>query len=165
MKHCYTCGAALELRELKDEGMVPYCPQCGAYRFPIFSTAIITAVLNPTKDKVLLLQQYGRGAYILLAGYVSKGESAEETLVREVMEEVGLPVTEQHYMTSTYFERSNTLMLNFMCVAGSEEIRLTEEVEKARWFTFDEARENILDGSLAQRFLLRILEEVEAGRL
>lgn len=165
MKYCYECGTLLEQRELEGEGLVPWCPQCEAYRFPIFSTAIITAVFNPVRDKVLLIQQYGRQAYILLAGYVSKGENAEETLAREVMEEVGLRITGHRYIQSAYFERSNTLMLNYLCVADSEELHPTSEVDQARWFTFEEARNQILKGSLAERFLTHILDQMEQGLL
>ncbi|WP_246772657.1 NUDIX domain-containing protein, partial [Paenibacillus polymyxa] len=67
--------------------------------------------MNSQRDKVLLIQQYNIQGFILLAGYVNKGESAEQTLVREVKEEVGLQVDEYQYMRSEYFERSNTLML------------------------------------------------------
>ena len=57
MKYCYECGTLLELRELDDEGLIPYCKSCEQYRFPIFSTAVSMIVENPTKDKILLIQQ------------------------------------------------------------------------------------------------------------
>lgn len=162
MKFCPECGAPLQLRALEGEGQVPWCPGCQAWRFPTFSTAIIAAVLSPDRERVLLIQQYGRPNYILLAGYVSKGESAEQTLLREVREETGLTVTEYRYMRSAYFARSNTLMLNFWCVAGSDSLAgLTREVDKADWFSFAQAREQILHGSLAERFLTAILDELE----
>ena len=165
MKFCTDCGAPLELRELEGEGQIPWCPRCAAWRFPTFSTAIITAVLNPTRDKVLLIQQYGRQNYILLAGYVSKGENAEQTLVREVREETGLTVTDYQYMRSAYFARSNTLMLNYWCVADRESLAgLTREVDRAAWFPFGEAREAILHGSLAEQFLCGILDQLEGRR-
>mgnify|MGYP003562596922 CR=1 FL=1 len=143
--------------------MIPYCDSCQVYRFPIFSTAISTAVLNKERNKVLLIRQYNMVDYILLAGYVNRGESAEETLIREVKEEVGLQVDEFKYMRSQYFERSNTLMLNYLCVAHDETpLQINQEVEHADWFTFDEARKVIMKESLAESFLLTILEQTEA---
>ncbi len=54
------------------------------FRFPTFSSAISAIVLNPDKNKVLLIQQYERKDNILVAGYINKGENAEQTLVREI---------------------------------------------------------------------------------
>ena len=88
MKYCYECGTKLTEKFLENEGMIPYCETCQEFRFPIFSTAVSMEIFNPEKDKVLLIQQYGKKRNILVAGYVNKGESAEHAMVREVMEEV-----------------------------------------------------------------------------
>ncbi|SMF86769.1 NAD+ diphosphatase [Paenibacillus uliginis N3/975] len=166
MKYCYVCGTELHSKECEGEGLIPYCDSCQVFRFPIFSTAISTAVLNKERNKVLLIRQYNMKDYILLAGYVNRGESAEETLIREVEEEVGLHVDEYKYMRSLYFERSNTLMLNFVSVAHDATLmQINEEVEHAEWFAFDEARKVIMKGSLAESFLLTILERIEADDL
>jgi len=163
MKYCYACGMVLHSKECEGEGLIPYCDSCQMFRFPIFSTAISTAVLNKERNKVLLIRQYNMVDYILLAGYVNRGESAEETLIREVKEEVGLHVDEYKYIRSKYFERSNTLMLNYLSVAHDETLlQINQEVEHAEWFTFDEAIKVIMKGSLAESFLLTILEQIEA---
>lgn len=86
MKYCYACGTELQSKECEGEGIVPYCASCQVFRFPIFSTAISTAVLNKERNKVLLIRQYNMKDYILLAGYINRGETAEETLIREVKE-------------------------------------------------------------------------------
>ncbi|WP_338630483.1 NUDIX domain-containing protein [Clostridium baratii] len=75
------------------------------FRFPTFSSAISAIILNPDKDKVLLIQQYGRVDNILVAGYINKGEDAEQTLVREVKEETGLNIKDYQYMKSRYYEK------------------------------------------------------------
>ena len=85
MKYCYECGTKLTERELENEGKIPYCEKCGEYRFPIFSTAVSMIVENPDKNEILLIQQYGRKNNILVAGYVNKGENAENAVMREVM--------------------------------------------------------------------------------
>lgn len=158
MKHCYECGTLLTEKQCQGEGYVPYCPHCQAFRFPIFNTAISTVVLSPRQDKVLLIQQYGRQDYILVAGYVMQGESAEQTLLREVKEETNLDVMQYRYMSSEYFQKSNTLVCNFVSVVNSEDLSCTNhEIDAATWFTFDEALAAIKKDSLAQKFLIRAL--------
>ncbi|MBJ8192445.1 NUDIX domain-containing protein, partial [Bacillus cereus] len=86
------------------------------------------------------------------------------TLVREVKEEVGLQVDEYQYMRSEYFERSNTLMLNFVSIVNDDQLDvLSTEVDQARWFTLEEAKQAILKNSLAASFLLPSIEKIEAG--
>lgn len=163
MKYCYECGTKLMDKYLEGEGMIPYCEKCGQYRFPIFNTAVSMEVLNPSQDKVILIQQYGRTRNILVAGYVNRGESAEEAVVREVREEIGLEVGHIRFNKSKFYAGSNTLMINFSCVASSEDLsgRKTDEVDYARWYSLDEARENVYHGSLAEEFLLHYLDHRE----
>lgn len=165
MKYCMECGSKLEERFLKNEGMIPYCPVCQEYRFPVFSTAVSMEVLNPSRDRILLIKQYGRDRYILVAGYVNKGEDAEDTVVREVKEELGLDVTDLHFEKSHYYAPSNTLMLNFSCVVESESLAHVseEEIDSCTWFTFEEAADNIAPGSLASRFLNRFISKNQKG--
>lgn len=161
MKYCMACGTKLITKHLENEGEIPYCESCGEFRFPVFSTAVSMIVLNPTKDKILLIKQYGRDAYILVAGYVNKGEDAESTVCREIKEELGLTVTEYHFNRSRYFSPSNTLMLNFTVVVDAELPNTNDEVDACKWFSFDEARENIMENSLAKEFLVGYLDKIE----
>ncbi|GGG00359.1 NTP pyrophosphohydrolase [Paenibacillus albidus] len=167
MKYCHECGTELLLKDCNGEGEVPFCKACGSFRFPVFSTAVSTAVLNKEMNKILLIKQYNRPDYILLAGYVNKGEDAESTVVREVKEEVGLDIISYQYMRSLYFEPSNTLMLNFISVADSEDLSRMDrtEVDDAAWFTFEEAARNIKKNSLAETFLLAIIKSLDAGKV
>ena len=117
----------------------------------------------PNFFEELLIKQYGKNDYILVAGYVNKGESAEQTIVREVKEELRLDVIDYEYMRSEYFEKSNTLMMNFISVVEDDDLsNISDEVDKATWFSFEEARQNIKKGSLAEKFLIKILEKLEA---
>ena len=159
MKYCYECGEKLTERELENEGIVPYCEKCREYRFPIFSTAVSMIVENIDKTKILLIQQYGRKNNILVAGYVNKGENAENAVIREVMEETGLKVVDMSFNKSEYFEKTNTLMLNYSCRVENESLAHlnTGEVDKAQWFTHEQACENIKPDSLAKKFLFHYL--------
>lgn len=155
MKHCYECGTVLTPKECEHEGLVPFCGPCNTFRFPIFSTAVSCIVFNKTEDKILLIQQYGRPDYILVAGYISQGENAEQTVIRETKEETGLTVISHRYMKSEYYEKSNTLVFNYCCVVDSEDLsNINHEIDKADWFGIDEAKAAIKKGSLAERFLL-----------
>ncbi|MBP3853661.1 MAG: NUDIX domain-containing protein [Erysipelotrichaceae bacterium] len=153
MKHCMECGSRLERKELEGEGEIPYCPKCHQFRFPMFNVAVSMIVLNPQQDKVLLIEQYGKKGYILVAGYVNQGEDAEEAVCREISEEIGLEVEQLSFNHSHYFKKSNTLMLNFTAVVKDEQVHSNEEVDRWNWFTVEQAKEAIRDQSLAQAFL------------
>ena len=83
MNYCMECGTKLTIKPLKSEGEVPFCERCGTFVFPVFSTACSMIVMNPEQTKILLIKQYGRDDYILVAGYVNKGEDAEDAALRE----------------------------------------------------------------------------------
>lgn len=71
---------------------MPYCPKCQQYRFPMYNVAVSMIVVDEETGKILLIQQYGKPSYILVAGYVNRGEAEEHAVVREVREETGLEV-------------------------------------------------------------------------
>ena len=153
MNYCMQCGSRLQLREHGAEGLTPYCESCGEFRYPVFNTAVSMIVMNEARDRVLLIRQYGRPSYILVAGYVNKGEDAEDAAARELMEELGLRARSVSFNRSRYFARSNTLMLNFTVTVEETEAHPNAEVDDWSWFTIEEARANIRPGSLAEAFL------------
>jgi NAD+ diphosphatase len=159
MNYCTECGEKLTEKHLDGEGMIPYCPKCREFRFPIFSTAVSMIVLSPDEQKILLIQQYGKSRNILVAGYVNKGESAEEAAVREIKEETNLDVLWLRFNKTEYFAPSNTLMINFICKVSSDNLcRINHEIDKAQWFTRSEAEKNIMPHSLAENFLMSYLQ-------
>ena len=140
--------------------MIPYCSKCREYRFPNFNVAVSIIVMNQQKDKILLIKQYGMKDFILVAGYINKGEAAEHAVIRELQEETGLNAVAVHYNRSKYYEPSNTLMLNYNCIVEHEALDgLTDEVDYAEWFTIEDVKDNIKKGSLAQEFLEEFLKE------
>ncbi|MCR5790136.1 MAG: NUDIX domain-containing protein [Lachnospiraceae bacterium] len=158
MQYCLFCGTKLQIRELEGEGMIPFCEKCGEYRFPVFNTAVSMIVTNTDRDKILLIKQYGRDRYILVAGYVNKGEDAEDAVCREIREEMGLRVVEYSFNRSHYFKPSSTLMLNFTAVVEDSEPHPNREIDSYQWFSLKEARDSICKGSLAESFLLGYLD-------
>lgn len=159
-KFCPACGAELVERPLEGEGIVPYCEACRVYRFPKFNVAVSMIVRDEVSGKILLIQQYGRPFYILVAGYVNRGEQAEQAVVREIREETGLTAARFTFNRTRFFEPSNTLMVNFTAwVNDAAAIHPNGEVDRFAWFTPQEARRNIKPGSLAGEFLNAYLDQ------
>ncbi len=154
MNYCMQCGGKLRLREHEgEEHLIPWCDACSAYRYPVYNTAVSMVVMDEQKEKVLLIQQYGRQSWVLVAGYVNQGEDAEDACAREVREELDMTVRSVRFNHSHYFKPSNTLMLNFTVTVSEREPRPNEEVDRWSWFSIPEARANIRPGSLAEAFL------------
>ena len=160
-KFCRECDSKLSEKELKGEGIVPYCPQCGEFRFPMYNVAVSMIVVNRQTDEILLIQQYGRPSHILVAGYVNRTESLEQAAAREVREETGMTAEHIRFNRTCFFERSNTLMCNFtVFVKDSSARNPNGEIDAAAWFSRDDARRNIRPNSLAANFLNAYLDEV-----
>ena len=159
-KYCQECGSELVEKYLENEGMIPFCPECGQYRFPMYNVAVSMIVVNRKNNKILLIRQYGKPFFILVAGYVSRTESLEHAAAREIREETGMTDSSLTFNRTQFFEPSNTLMCNFTAfVDDDSELSTNEEIDSYRWFTPDEARENILQNSLASYFLNAYLDE------
>jgi len=157
MKYCYECSEKLVIKECFNhgvsDGFFPFCPKCNEFRFQFFNVAVSAIIFNKEHSKVLLIKQYGMGRNILVAGYVNCKETLEEALKREIKEEVNLNVCDICYNESKYYEKSNTLICNFVVTADSESFKLTQEVDSAQWFTIEEAVKEIYKNSLAEHFL------------
>ncbi len=163
--YCSVCGEKLALVVHKSEGLVPYCKKCGEYRFPQFATAVSLVVTNRAKDKILLAKHLEQDDYILIAGYVKKGESAEKAVTREFKEETKLNVVKYKYMSSRYHEPRNVLMLNYLVIAENGEAQPDpDEIEECGWFSFDEALEKVRKDSTAEAFLKTALTELKNNK-
>ena len=158
--YCRDCGAKLTLRFLENEGLIPYCEQCGAFKFPFFPVAVSMTVVNRAENKILLARHAGEEDYKLFAGYIKKGESAEKAIPRELRDETKLTAVKWRYHASRYHDAKDVLMLNFIVTADEGEIVLNEEIDEACWFTPEEAREHVIKGSTAEYFLLGALNEL-----
>ena len=160
MKYCTECGTKLESRPLEHEGIVPFCPQCGEYRFPMYNVAVSMIVVNEENGKLLLVKQYGKDFFRLVAGHVNLGESLEAAVVRELKEEMGMTAHRFHYNRTEYFPPSNTLMCNFtVYVKDDRESEPNYEIDSYALFSPEDARKAIRTEILAGRFLNKYLDE------
>jgi NAD+ diphosphatase len=139
------CGACGTESLVAQGGHARQCPACGNETFPRTDPAVIVLV---TRGERCLLGRAGRfppGMYSTLAGFVEPGESLEETLRREVREEVGIELGAVVYRSSQPWPFPQSLMLGFRAEALGEALRIDpEELENARWLNRallrDEAR-------------------------
>ena len=159
-KHCFNCGTKLIEKELEGEGIVPYCSSCKSFQFPMYNIAVSMIVVNEETDEIMLIKQYGNPFYILVAGYVNRGESLENAVVREIKEETGMNVSRIKFNRTKFYEKSNTLMCNFtVFVKNDSELSTNNEVDSYKWFSKPDARKNILQNSLASYFLNAYLDD------
>lgn len=162
MNYCQTCGTRLTEKEFGTEGKVPFCPHCGEHRFPMYNVAVSMIVINEQNKKILLIKQYGRDFFVLVAGYVNRAENLEDAAARELKEETGMTMDKFIYNRTKFFEPSNTLMCNFtVFVKNDSELNPNDEIDSYAWFTFEEARKNIDPKILAGQFLNTYLDDLE----
>jgi len=139
-KFCASCGAPTRA---ESGGNTRICSahDCATRSFPRVDPAII--VLVESGDRCLLGRQasWPEGRYSTIAGFVEPGESLEDAVRREVLEETNIEVGSVHYHSSQPWPFPSSLMLGFTAHATSRDIRLNDgELEDARWFTRKECR-------------------------
>lgn len=160
--YCPHCGSRLIKRETGDEGLIPFCEKCNIPLWDMFTTSIITAVVNEYNEVALLRQGYvSTSCYVCVAGIMKIGESAEETVIREVAEEIGQQVDEVCYMGSYSYEKKEMLMLGYRASVKKKELILSKEVDSAEWVKLDNALELLREGSIAWQLVKAVKEKEE----
>ena len=154
------CGRCGEKTVHDHNERMLLCPNCGNMIFPKISPAVIIAVTDG--DRLLLSKYAGRSytRYALLAGYTEIGETLEETVQRETMEEVGLRVKNIRFYKSQPWGVDGNILMGFFCdLDGSDQIRLDEnELSMAGWFSRNDLPAHD-DGISLTREMIRIFEE------
>ena len=147
-EHCPRCGA---VTVPEQAGHSRRCPVDGSEHFPRLDPAVIMLVTDPD-DRCLLARnaQWPERRVSILAGFVEPGESAEQAVAREVLEETGISVTGARYVGSQPWPMPHSLMLGFRARAtGSLQIVVdSDEIAEARWFSRDELRASIASGEI-----------------
>jgi len=149
-KFCGRCGT--KMKATGDERAMK-CPECSKIYYPQICPSVIVGVTDG--DKLLMTKYSAKHSkyrrYALIAGYSEVGESLEDTVRREVMEEVGLHVKNIRYYSSQPWSFSDTLLMGFFCdVDGSTEITIDEnELSVAEWLERSEIPEESADSSIS----------------
>ncbi len=131
-RFCGKCGNPTEISPIEHAVI---CKNCHSLIFPKISPAIIVRVTKG--DEILLARSPGftPGMYSVIAGFVETGETLEDAVRREVIEEVGISVRDISYFSSQPWPFPDSLMIGFTASYKSGEIRPDNyEIEKAGWF-------------------------------
>ncbi len=131
---CGHCGAKM-VHDLVER--MVRCPDCGCMEFSRLFPAVIVGIVDRSTNKVLVSRYAGRSfkSYALIAGFCEMGETVEQTVHREVMEEVGLTVCNLRYYKSQPWPPSSSLLFGFFCeLDGDATLRVDHhELEEAEW--------------------------------
>lgn len=150
--YCGRCGAKMKPSDI-ERAMV--CPECGQIEYPKISPAVIVAVTDG--DKLLLTRYAGRPyrGLALIAGFVEIGETLEDTVRREVLEEVGLHVKNLRYYKNQPWPFTDTLLTGFYCeLDGDAQISLDRnELCEGMWLHRSEIPERENDVSLTAEMI------------
>ncbi len=158
--YCPICGRKLEIKDSWDEGGVPYCPIDNMMYFDTPKPCIIVAVING--NKILLLKQsyIFKDSKVLLSGYVTNGETVEETVHREVFEEAGLKIKNVRYLGSEYLSTKEIIMLTFMAEYDGGELRKSSEVEGVNWSNIEDALYEMNEDIIGKNIVKKVLKEI-----
>jgi NAD+ diphosphatase len=160
-RFCGRCGTATARAESER---CMRCPRCELTVYPRVSPAIIVLVRPCAEALLARSSRFATGFYSTLAGFVEPGESLEETLRREVREEVGVEITNIRYFGSQPWPFPHSLMVGFVADHASGDIVVDgEEIEDARWFRADALPPVPPRLSIARRLIDAWVGEVTEG--
>lgn len=158
-KFCGRCGKPM-VHDGKERMM--RCPECGLMEFPKICPAVIVGVTHG--NRILMSKYAGREytKYALLAGFTEIGETPEETVKREVFEEVGVRVKNITYYKSQPWSFSDTLLMGFYCDLDGEDEHVVldkEELAFAEWFERGDIPVKPEDCSLTNEMIMTFKEK------
>lgn len=162
-RHCGYCGTRTVA---SDNELALICRRCGHHFFPRINPCVIVLVV---RGREILLARNARtrsGFYSCLAGFIEAGETAEQTVHREVREECSLEVHNLRYFKSQSWPFPSQLMLGFYAdYAGGEIVPEAAEIEEADWFDIDELPQvPSATISIAGELIEHYVEQVRNGR-
>jgi NAD+ diphosphatase len=158
-RYCGTCGSA---NEPTSAGHVMTCTNraCGTQQFPRLDPAIIVLVTDGERALLGRQASWPAGRYSTIAGFVEPGESLEDAVEREVLEETGVQVLESRYHSSQPWPFPSSLMIGYLATAApGSAIRTDDELEDARWFRRDEIAAGNPALPPSQSVSFRLIEE------
>lgn len=152
MKFCPDCAKEMEDKIVGDGDSVRFCSSCKNLYFDNPAPCVLVCVVNEKNQVLLLKSKYiSKTKWTLVAGYVTGGETLEETVFREVMEETGQKVEKLEYISSYYFEQKDIIMAGFMAWVKENPFNNSKEVDDLFWCKVTEVdgyinRDNNLSG-------------------
>jgi NAD+ diphosphatase len=165
-QYCGQCGTATNIH---DEENALHCEPCQLFYYPRISPCMMCLVV---KDDYCLLAQHEKhrdGFYSTLAGFVEAGETVEQTVHREVAEEVGLKISRLHYFSSQAWPFPHQLMIGYFAQYESGDIRIDDdEIVDAQWFHYNQLPDipppDSLSGMMINEFVKQRKMILSTGR-
>ncbi|MCC6534637.1 MAG: NAD(+) diphosphatase [Burkholderiales bacterium] len=150
-QYCGRCGTPTLIRT--DE-RARACPSCRLTVYPRINPAVMVLITNGTEILLARKPAFPANRFSALAGFVEAGESLEQTVARETLEEVGVQVKNIRYFGSQSWPFPNSLMIAFVAEYAGGEVRPDGvEIAEARWFAPD-ALPNVPDRISISRWLI-----------
>lgn len=150
-KFCGYCGHKMYI---SDREWACLCHNCRQRYYPQIAPCIIVAIRR--EDKILLAQhnRHRGGIYTALAGFVEVGETLEQAVAREVMEESNINVTNLRYISSQPWPFPHSLMMAYLADYESGDLKIdTSELLDADWFHYDKLPQLPPAGTIARRLI------------
>ena len=156
-RFCSHCG---EKTQAHPHEFAMVCPSCQYHQYPRVQPCVIT-IITRGDNEVLLAKnaRNPRPVYGLIAGFVEVGETLEEAVRRETLEEVGIEVKNLQYLASQPWPFPSNLMLAFRAeYAGGDLVLQEDEISDAAFFKFDELPEIPFAGSIAHAMIMHVTQ-------
>ena len=160
------CGRCGTPTQVKSNERARECPSCKQVHYPRIAPAIMALVRRGRELLLARSPHFAPGMFSALAGFVEPGETLEQTLVREVREEVGIEVANLRYFASQPWPFPHSLMIAFNAdYAGGEITPEPGEIEAADWFTLDRLPQALPSKiSISRRLIDAALADLGASR-
>jgi NAD+ diphosphatase len=150
-QYCGNCGSHTETIQ---GAKAKRCPKCGLMSYPQICPAIITAILKDNKILMAHNSNFTRNRYSVISGFLEPGETLEECVEREIMEEVGIKVKNIKYFGNQPWPFPNSLMVGYLAEYASGEISVDGvEITDAKWFDVSSLPELPPKMSIARKLL------------
>lgn len=157
-RYCGRCGTPTAL---KAGERARVCPACGTLAYPRLSPAMMALAIRGREVLLARGPHFAPGVFSALAGFVEPGETLEQTVAREVREEVGIGITNLRYFGSQPWPFPHSLMLAFTADYASGELTPDGvEIEAAHWFDIDALPTLPFRVSIAHRLIAAVTAEL-----
>jgi len=158
-RFCGRCGARMQA---VDWELAMHCHSCQHRCYPRISPCIIVAIRKGRKVLLARGKRHPEGLFSVLAGFVEAGETLEQTLAREVMEEAGIEIKNPRYVASQSWPFPHSLMIGYTAEWRSGELRLDPfELEQGDWFDIDQLPRIPLPGTIAYKLIMQLKAEID----
>jgi NAD+ diphosphatase len=158
------CGRCATPMRHRGSERARECPACGLIAYPRIAPAVMCLITRAREILLARSPHFPPGMYSALAGFVEPGESLEQCLAREVLEETGVRITNPRYFASQPWPFPHSLMIAFVAdYAGGDITPTPDEIEDAQWFTLDALPKLPGKISIARRLIDGVVGELLAS--